>query len=69
MHSQSSALDDRWHGWKIGGTSIHVGYLPGRKSCCLYTTDGSTLDVLAYFRSEAAAAECLRILDDLAGVA
>jgi hypothetical protein len=69
MQAQSTAVDERWHGWSIRGKSIHVGYLPGRKSCCLYTIDGSVMDVLAYFRSEAHAQACLAMLDQMAGVA
>ena len=75
MHPQSTpsagqSTGPDWHGWRVGGTVIHVGYLPGRKSCCLYTTKdvqphGAVMDVLAYFRSEEHAKQCLDILDRL----
>jgi hypothetical protein len=56
-----------WHGWSISeDKAIHVGHLPGRKSVCLYTMEGSVLKVRAYFRSEQDAREFLEALDSLA---
>lgn len=56
-----------WHGWSLstGGPALHVGPLPGRKSVCLYSVNGSVLSVHAYFRSEDAAREALGVLDGL----
>jgi len=57
-----------WHGWSVGDSpAIHVGYLPRRKSPCLYMVDGSELRVLAYFRDEESARECLDLLDGFFG--
>ena len=64
-------MTDDWHGWSLGAPkspALHIGYLPGRKSCCLYSLKypedgGVVLDVHAYFRSEEHAREALRVLD------
>jgi hypothetical protein len=63
-----SALDERWHGWRVGaGKSIHVGPLPARKSVALYAAAGGRVDVLAYFRNEEDAERALALIDRLAG--
>ena len=54
-----------WHGWSRGDVALHIGYLPGRKSVCLYVVRGGRLDVLAYFRNEQAAWHALATLDEL----
>lgn len=59
-----------WHGWSRRDSdhgALHVGYLPERKSVCLYTVRGSVLDVHAYFRSEKHAETVLRWLDNFSG--
>lgn len=59
---------DDWHGWRIkadGVTfTIAVGPLPMRKSICLYSMNGSVMDVHAYFRSEEHARTFLALLDE-----
>lgn len=55
--------DTEWHGWRKGDVSLHVGYLPGRKSPCLYLSTRGLISVQAYFRSEEDARRCLRWLD------
>lgn len=59
-----------WHGWQWtdGGKSpgLSIGYLPGRKSPCLYTTThGKGIRPLAYFVSIEAARKALQILDHI----
>lgn len=59
-----------WHGWGRQGSAhggLHVGYMPGRKSPCLYTNADGVATVRAYFRSEADALAVLAWLDDFAG--
>jgi hypothetical protein len=59
-----------YHGWTARGRTIHVGPLPGRKSITLYRMDddGSTIDVLAYFRDEDSAWRFLGDMDALLGI-
>lgn len=60
-----------WHGWcREGGRhgALHIGYVPGRKSPCIYTNVGNEATVHAYFRSEADALTVLAWLDDFAGM-
>ncbi len=54
-----------WHGWSVEGCAVHVGPLPGRKSICLYTVEGSVLRTLAFFRDEEDAQRALTALDRL----
>ena len=63
-----------WHGWSkqryglpSNPRSLHVGHLPGRKSVCLYSVNGSVLTVLAYFRNEDTAVRTMRLIDELCG--
>jgi len=71
--SRSKENEIEFHGWtSVNGShpkrvSIHVGFLPGRKSPCLYIADG-TLKVLAYFKNEEAAKEAVRTLDWIMGI-
>ena len=44
------------------GPALHVGYLPGRKSPCLYEIDGSVVRTFAYFRSHEDAVRAHRLL-------
>lgn len=53
-----------WHGWEFPGIgTIHIGPVPTRKSICLYTIQGSVMDVHAYFRTEDHARTLLTFLD------
>lgn len=55
-----------WHGWSIrgrGSSSLHIGYLPGRKSPCLYEQEGGTIRTLAFFKDEVAARKALAFID------
>lgn len=55
-----------WHGWSRGeGPAIHIGRLPGRKSICLYISDGSVVTPVAYFRDEEGARRALDLLNEL----
>ena len=45
------------------GPALHVGYLPGRKSPCLYEIDGSVVRSLAFFRSHDDAERAHRLLE------
>lgn len=59
-----SEPEREWHGWQIPGKgALHVGPLPGRKSICVYTVQGTVLQVHAYARSEDEAWELLQFLD------
>lgn len=58
-----------WHGWSRGGVALHIGPLPGRKSVCLYTHVGCTIEPVAYFRSVDDAQRALNVLDHLLRVA
>lgn len=55
-----------FHGWRIGGKALHVGYLPGRKQICLYVLDAGTLRTLAFFRTREQALEALEMVDKIA---
>lgn len=58
-----------FHGWGVAeprSWALHIGELPGRKSYCLYEADGSTLRVLAFFKSEATARRALWAIDRIA---
>ena len=58
------AEESEWHGWSRDGVgAIHVGPLPGRKSICVYTIQGSVLNVHAYCRNEEDAKSLLDFLD------
>lgn len=54
-----------WHGWSRGKAALHIGPLPGRKSICLYSINGSVMKVHAYFRSKDEAWAALELLDEL----
>lgn len=66
--------DNKFHGWSktsFGGSSLacsslHVGLLPGRKAPALYESNGS-INVLAYFKDEAAALRAIELIDSLTG--
>ena len=64
MNRRDEAIE--WHGWgqPRNGKALHVGYLPNRKSPCMYVVDGGELRVLAYFRSEEAAVEAMALIDN-----
>lgn len=47
--------------------TLFIGKLPGRKSYCLYTQDGSVVEPRAYFRTEKDAAEVYDLLELLIG--
>lgn len=56
--------ENDWHGWQFGDRGrLHIGPLPGRKSICVYTIQGSVLHVHAYARSEDEARALLAFLD------
>jgi hypothetical protein len=55
-----------FHGWRVGGKSLYVGHLPGRKQACLYVLDGSTIRTLAFFADDEKASEALDMLDQIA---
>lgn len=58
---------DEWHGWSREGSALalHVGPLPGRKSICLYSIDGSVIRTHAFFRDEQSAREAMGVLESL----
>lgn len=58
---------DEWHGWKREGSDVplHVGPLPGRKSICLYSIDGSVIRTHAFFRDEQDARDAMVVLESL----
>lgn len=57
-----------WHGWSRGDNiALYIGRLPGRKSICLYTVEGSVLRTHAFFKNEEDAKEVLQLLDHLIG--
>jgi hypothetical protein len=61
-------VESEWHGWSKGDLgALHVGPLPGRKSICVYTVQGTILRVHAYARSEDEARDLLKFLDLLLG--
>ncbi len=57
-----------FHGWSRQADNaslvLHIGYLPGRKSPCLYSA-GEIIQVHAYFRSEKEARRAMNLLDYL----
>jgi hypothetical protein len=63
--------DFEWHGYGLldlktnSYATLHIGYLPSRKSPALYLTTDGTLKVLAYFRNDEAARIGLGWLDRL----
>lgn len=59
----------RFYGVKAGHETLQIGRFPDRKKVALYLDDGKSATVLAYFRSEAAARECERMLFKIAGFA
>jgi hypothetical protein len=63
------APDCGWHGWALsretGARALFIGTLPGRKSICLYESEGTSLFVYAYFRGEESARKARNLLDYL----
>ena len=67
-HSMKTEI--KWHGWErteggVGGLSLNIGYLPGRKSPALYLTERARITPLAYFRNEDHAQRATRFIDEI----
>lgn len=56
-----------WHGWRLdNGKTLGIGPLPGRKGVAIYYEFGQEFIPLGYFRSEEAAQQALKLLDEIA---
>ena len=68
-------MSTEFHGWSktsFGGTAkkcpaLHIGQLPHRKGFALYEANGS-VNILAWFRSEAMALRAVELIDSLTGL-
>lgn len=60
-------MNSHWHGWKKNGfaSSLHIGVVPGRKQVCVYMQNGSSLEIMGYFRNRVAARAVLDFIDFL----